>query len=704
MPVPGKFNSHLIIFTVLLAAALTSACAPSNGNPTPVLSSTATATASVPAVTRTLLPNPTATGTPFPTPTSAPTDQPIGVANATDLRLIRTAGDGSLGALALSPDGRILAAAGSRGFWLFDKFTLELIARGAPEIGAITRVAWSPDGLRIATGGQDGAVRIWEMLHDPENGRVILDQVALLAGHAVEVRALAWSPDGARIASGGDDEMIRVWNTATFRNSLIQAHTSAVYALDWHPGSELILIGEFDGSISVTNGVTGENYASFLAQDGWINAVRWSPDGARAVSGGLDRTLRIWELTPAFALKELGIYGTLYAISTIAWSTDGEYIALAGGTPYTIELINPATANETNRSLSSEGVFSGHSGPTSGLVFAPGGVLFSSGQDNTLRAWNLATRQELRRLSSGPAAAFTSGLNVVDWSPDGIQAATGGADGTLQIWDVSTGETTRLISAHNGIITSLDWSPGGNWIVTGGSDNFSRLWDAQTGELLQELRSEGGQVNAVALSPFNNFIASGGFFRIGQIWQAGTDRAPTLIYPDVEITALGWASSGTLLALGGNDGTVRLYNGQTGADLGILSKEQNTNIVAVAWEPLGGRIAAMDRRGTIVIWESSSGEVLAKHTGDGRIWSGLSWAPNGVLATGSEDGVIKLFDTATLVPLSIHAVHSAAVNDLAFSPRGSRLLSAGSDGADVLRLFAFAAGRHVELDPLTLFE
>ena len=681
----GKFHPILILVASLLLAAFISACAATDEVSIP--------TASAPTATPTSLPSPEPTAVPtlippatqVPGPTPAPTAVPVGIQNANAMRLAGETGAGTIGRLAVSPDGKWIAAAGSRGFRLFDKFTFEMAAQVTAHAGEVLQLAWDPSGSRIASAGADGTVRIWDVT-DPHAPH----QTAILVGHTGAVRSLAWSPDGAHIASGGEDQTIRVWNAQTFKNTFSASHTSAIYSLDWHPDSELLLIGEFDGSISVTNGLTGENFASFQAHDGWVNAARWSPNGTAAVTGGLDRVLRVWDLEAGFDLEERAALGTAFAINAIAWTPDGARIAAAGGTPFTIAFYDSTPQAEGDRARTPAALFEGHTAAIDGLAFAPGGVLLTSSQDNTLRAWNLGTGIEIRRLSPAPSAAFSSAFNSVDWSPDGVLVATGGSDGTLRTWDPASGENQLLVSAHTGQITSLDWSPGGNWIATGGSDNFTRVWDAATGEPVQEVRSEGGQVNAVAFSPFGNLLASGGFFRIVQVWTAGTDQSPLLLFPDVEITALGWASSGSVLAVGGNDGTVHLYNGQTGADIGLLGREHNTSIIAIRWEPLGGRIAAIDRRGTIVVWDSGSGELLARREGDGRVWNSLSWAPQGVLAAANEDGVVLVLEAATLAPLSRIAGHSAAVNALAFTESGNRLVSASGDGS--LAVWEAAAG------------
>ena len=113
--------------------------------------------------------------------------------------------------------------------------------------GSVWSVAFSPDGTRIVSGGEDGTVRLWTLDGKPA--------AKPFKGHEGGVWSVAFSPDGTRIVSGGEDGTVRLWT------------------LDGKPAAE-----------------------PFKGHDGSVRSVAFSPDGTRIVSGGEDGTVRVWDI------------------------------------------------------------------------------------------------------------------------------------------------------------------------------------------------------------------------------------------------------------------------------------------------------------------------------------------------------------------------------------------------------------------------
>jgi WD40 repeat protein len=598
----------------------------------------------------------------------------VGLENAASLRAALSFGNGTVEQIAVSPDGTLIAAAGSGGVWLIDRYSLQVTAHLAGHAGAVNSAAWHPLGGRLVSGGADGTVRIWEI---SESGGVLR---RLILAHGEPVNTVAWSPDGNWIASGGEDNRYLVFNAETGESVRDFTHTSPIRALAWHPGGELLAIGEFDGSLSVANIATGDYYVSFPAHESWINDLQWSPAGDALVSGGLDRVIVIWDYTARAGggeLEQRVAIGTLNAIESLAWTDSGDQVAAAGGIPFAIHFYTAAPPGEAEAARSPARVLEGHTASVNDLAFAGSGVLVSASADSTLQLWDWRNTRPLR----ANTAAFSGGFTSLAWSPDGTQLVTGGDDGVVRAWDAASGEPRLALRGHTSIVNAVDWSANGRWLASGGSDNVTRLWDAASGELVQELESEGGRVNAVAFAPAGGQLAAGGFFRIVQIWEAGIDQPPILLYPEVEITALAWSPGGTLLAVGGSDGTVHIYDTISQQETLVLAEVHNAAISGLAWEPGSGRIATLDVLGRAALWDANTGEVLFSEAGGSVQIAGLDWSPRtGMLAAGAAHAAVQLRSTFDFTAQRLLAAHSAPVRAARWSPNGDRLATAGLDG------------------------
>jgi WD40 repeat protein len=145
--------------------------------------------------------------------------------------------------LALSPDGGRLAAGGDDSkVVVVDATSGELIAALTGFEGRIQALAFSPDGRTVLTAGQDPVIRLW----NADNGQL----VRTYAGHSLEVLAAVFHPDGTRIASGGHDRSILIWDVATGLELVrLPGHTSYVFSLTFSPDGETLVSGSGDATV-----------------------------------------------------------------------------------------------------------------------------------------------------------------------------------------------------------------------------------------------------------------------------------------------------------------------------------------------------------------------------------------------------------------------------------------------------------------------
>lgn len=147
---------------------------------------------------------------------------------------------------------------------------------------------WSRDGKRIASGGYDHTVQIWEAA----NGR----EIFAYRGHSDPVRCATWAPDGKSIASAGNDHTVQVWSAATGRKIFTyRGHSDWALAATWSPDSKRIASAGLGKTVLVWEATTGRRISAYRGHASYVNDVAWSPDGTRIASGGDDGGVHVWQ-------------------------------------------------------------------------------------------------------------------------------------------------------------------------------------------------------------------------------------------------------------------------------------------------------------------------------------------------------------------------------------------------------------------------
>ncbi|MCP2314149.1 P-loop NTPase fold protein [Kitasatospora paracochleata] len=226
--------------------------------------------------------------------------------------------------------------------------------RLAGHTGLVLSVAWAQDGdrLLLATGGNDGTVRLWEL-----TGPDMLAPLGVpLAGHTGPVGSVAWARDGDRLllATGSNDGTVRLWELTgpdmlTPLGVPLAGHTGPVGSVAWaRDGDRLLLAtGSNDGTVRLRE-LTGPDTLTPLgvpltSHAGPVLSVAWARDGDRLLlaTGGNDGTVRLWELTGPDMLTPLGEPLTSHAglVWSVAWARDGDRLLLAtGSNDWTVRL------------------------------------------------------------------------------------------------------------------------------------------------------------------------------------------------------------------------------------------------------------------------------------------------------------------------------------------------------------------------------
>lgn len=541
--------------------------------------------------------------------------------------------------LSFSPDGNTLISGSSDmtiNLWDIDSRELKLpfaiqgiISDKSIKKEKIKRTFFSPDKSILVTTGETRTIHLW----DTSTGKLKhtfsdKNEDSKEKSYRRGVEDILFSPDGKSILSLVNDYQIRMWDIATGKRIPFTGNTGYLTNATYSPDGKTLATGNSPGEIRIWDIMTGKlkrTISNFTPRIDYHNTkydtyfIAFTPNREKAIISEAYGTLSLWDV----GTKRLRTLIRKTKDSKGTWphdvllSPDGETVASWNTSKDGLIRFWNATTGEHKRTIKD------HYGRISGVEFSRDGSLLASWslsyEDKTIRLWNVAPGRNIQTLTGN-----NNLIGSVIFSPDGETLISGGQDGTVLIWDVSTGKHKTLTDqgvdterhAYSNPKMVLMFNSDGSKLATGDKNGIIRLWDASTWKEEQALEGHANAITSIDFSPDDRSIASTG-----------------------------------------KDGTVRLWDIDTGQQIQSISGDREIFWYVMFYPnglPLVTEVAGMHSlydSEIINLWDLRTGEIIKTLSGHSRDITSLSFSDDGntLVSTSFMDDTMLLWDLSSII-------------------------------------------------------
>lgn len=485
-------------------------------------------------------------------------------------QLVQTLEGGELAFISFSPDSQLVAGSGAGGrLFVWDLSSGEVITNLPAPQNEIYATAFSPDGRFLVTASAGGSIRFWET----EDWSSISQAIPAHDGPFL----LAFSPDGATVVSAGEDGVVRRWLVASGEElgQPMRGHQAGtIVGVTYAPGGETLLTG-------MTVGTANERkpqviawkfpYRSLFGHDDQILGVALGPEESMITSVAMDGKALRWSGNGQFP----------YMVAAMDWSLDGNWW---------------------------------------GAALAPDGQRIARGsRQGPVVMYDGNTGEKILTLDEPPLPIagidFTTDSRWIAGAGCGVGSLTPQRcdTGRTWVWDAESGDVIGMTNftdanmVHNDVAISDDGRlvASGTFVIDGDASRIV-LWDVATGELLaeQEAQAVGSSgVFGLAFSPDGTLLTGNGprEFTIWEIGDGGQLSERFTLQNVHNVTAAAFSSDGRRLATGQIDGTVALWDVETGSSLAVDENAQSGGITALRFNDDGSLLVSGSQTGRLVL-------------------------------------------------------------------------------------------------------
>jgi len=596
--------------------------------------------------------------------------------------------DNAVNAIAVTPDGKraitgggrvLLSADSDTAIRIWDLETGATVMTLSGHARAVNSIATTSDGKQVLSGSDDGSVRVW----DPASGETLRT-----IENGAPVAALAVTPDGQYVVTG-DVRSVGIWDLASGACvRTIRGHTDAITAVVTGPDGEWAATTSRDATIRIWDLASGECVRCLQGHTAPVLALAVTGDGRFLVSGSGDRTARVWDHKRGLCIRVLE--GHTNNVTALALTPDGQKVITGG---YKVRVWD----RETGTCLRT---LKGHNGRILAAAVTPDGHHALTGADglpdSTVRVWDLEADDD-QESPSTPSATHTHGVTTLALTADGSRVVTGGAEGSLRVWDTSTGECLHTLEGHTSLVKSVALTPNGLQAV---STQFARgssllVWDLTSGQCVRSLDGHTDTVLVVVVTPDGRRAISGGMDKTARVWDLDSGRQTAVLGPHAHMVRdVVAVPDGRHVLTGSYEEAVRVWDVSTLRCVRTLGDPQQgvSGGAALAATPDGRQAVTGGEDGTVRVWDAQTGACLYSLEGHVETVTAICVTPDGKhTITGSADSTCRVWRMSSGECQHTLRGHAGHITAVAVTADGQRAVSVGDDAT--LRVWSLVTGR-----------
>ncbi|WP_086662275.1 TIR domain-containing protein [Lentzea kentuckyensis] len=569
-------------------------------------------------------------------------------------------------ALQFSPEGGIVAVGQSGGDVALISVPGGLRRKTLPGSGEFVRaLTFSPDGARLASTDDRGAIRIWNLTTD-----LPFD----LTGPTRMVRSMAFSPDGNTLFAGGTDPRLLAWpvppDGLPGEAVAVGEHEGGIWGVDTAPTGTVVAVAGDRFGLALWDFATGTRRPVDVPGPVDGRWVRFTGAGDHVVVGCDDGMVRIWQVATGELVVELpGHSAPVWGVS-VARRQSGDWLVTGdrGGGVRIWDIAEPALA----RCLRTIHLDDGWVWP---VDTDPDGTMFAVVSSNaTVRFWDLETADCLEVLK-GTSRSILS----VAASADGQLLATGSHDRSVRLWDPATGQCVKELPGHQGGVRAVAFDPSAARLASASEDWDVRLWDVRTLSPVARLTGSRNWLYTVAFDPPGRQVAAGGADLMVRVWDLrGGRMVHELAGHGGMVRAVEFAAQGRTLYSVAEDGALRKWDLATGS--GTVVAQAPTQLTCLEFLDEDSVVTGSSD-GMLRQWRLSDGACLREVDAHPSGVSSVVVTPDGTLVSGGLDGRIRRWSLPGFEPGDGAETANGLVRSVAYVPRLEAIAHAGADEA-----------------------